>query len=159
MELEGVTSGAGELALPGVLMLDQVDVVRLQDQDQTDCADLCRGECVRWDWQQATHSCILDHRQDLRGVRMEEEKVRKTTERRGKPRRKTSKPARRTTKRPTSSTTVTTTLSSTDTTEKSQRKTGGKRKSGQRKQPVHSTKGKTLIVSEEIAEPREEAQE
>ena len=133
-------------------MLDQVAVVRLPGGDKDDCADLCRGECVRWDWQQDSHSCILDHRQDLRGVRVEEEKVRKTTERRGKPRRKTSKPARRTTKRPTSSTS---TVSSTGTSEKSQRKTGGKRKSGQRK-PVQSTKGKTLIVSEETAEAQEE---
>ena len=151
-------SGAGELALAGVLMLDQVDVLHLPAGDKADCADLCRGDCVRWDWQQTSHSCILDHRQDLRGVRQkQEEMVRKTTERRAKPNRKKSKPNRRTTKRTTSSTTsVTTTVTTPATTEKSQRKTAGKRKSGQRK-PAHSTKGKTLIVSEEIAEAQDEA--
>ena len=151
-------SGGGSLSLAGVLLLSQVEVLHLAGGEEAGCAALCRGKCLRWDWRQASHSCILDHRQDLRGVRQkQEEMVRKTTERRAKPNRKKSKPNRRTTKRTTSSTTsVTTTVTTPATTEKSQRKTAGKRKSGQRK-PAHSTKGKTLIVSEEIAEAQDEA--
>ena len=137
-------------------MLAQVDVLHLVGGSQADCADLCRGDCVRWDWRQVSHSCILDHREDLRGVKQEEEKVRKTTERRSKPKRKTSKPARRTTKNVSKTTTANTTkVSTTTTTEKSQKKIGGKRKSGQRK-PMHSTKGKTLIVTEETTEAQGE---
>ena len=152
-------SGGGSLSLAGVLLLSQVEVLHLAGGEEAGCAALCRGKCLRWDWRQASHSCILDHRQDLRGVRQkQEEMVRKTTERRAKPNRKKSKPNRRTTKRTTSSTaTVTTTVTTPATTEKSQRKTAGKRKSGQRK-PAHSTKGKTLIVNEEIAEAQDEAQ-
>ena len=154
-------SGAGDLSLAGVLMLDQVSVLHLAGGDKTHCAHLCRADCLRWDWQAVSQSCILDHRQDLRGVGQEEEKVRKTTERRPKPKRKTSKPSRRTTRRPASTTASTapvTPVSTQVSTEKSQRKTGGKRKPGQRK-PQQSTKGKTLMDSEEIAEVQQEAKE
>ena len=149
-------SGGGSLSLAGVLLLSQVEVLHLADGEEADCAALCRGKCLRWDWRQASHSCILDHREDLRGLsQQQEETVRKTTERRAKPKRKTSKPGRRTTKRTARTTTATTT---TATSEKSQRKTAGKRKPAQRK-PLHSSKGKTLIEGEEITLAEEEAKE
>ena len=149
-------SGGGSLSLAGVLLLSQVEVLHLAGGEEADCAALCRGKCLRWDWRQASHSCILDHREDLRGLsQQQEETVRKTTARRAKPKRKTSKPGRRTTKRTARTTTATTT---TATSEKSQRKTAGKRKPAQRK-PLHSSKGKTLIEGEEITLAEEEAKE
>ena len=149
-------SGGDSLSLAGVLLLSQVEVLHLAGGEEAGCAALCRGKCLRWDWRQASHSCILDHRQDLRGLsQQEEETVRKTTERRAKPKRKTSKPGRRTTKRTARTTTARTT---TATSEKSQRKTAGKRKPAQRK-PLHSSKGKTLIEGEEITLAEEEAKE
>ena len=66
-------SGAGELSLAGVLLLSEVDVLQLAGGDSAACGALCRGECERWDWRPASQSCVLDHRQDLRGVREEEE--------------------------------------------------------------------------------------
>ena len=141
-------SGAGELSLAGVLLLSEVDVLQLAGGDSAACGALCRGECERWDWRPASQSCVLDHRQDLRGVREEEEEpARKTTERRQKPKRKTSKPGRRTTKRTSSTTAATTKVTTAATSEKTQKKTGGKRKPAQRK-PLHSNKGKTLIAEE-----------
>ena len=154
-------SGGDSLSLPGVLLLSQVEVLHLAGGEEAGCAALCRGKCLRWDWRQASHSCILDHRQDLRGLsQQEEETVRKTTERRAKPKRKTSKPGRRTTKRTARTTTARTTTATTTTatSEKSQRKTAGKRKPAQRK-PLHSSKGKTLIEGEEITRAEEEAKE
>ena len=154
-------SGGGSLSLAGVLLLSQVEVLHLAGGEEAGCAALCRGKCLRWDWRQASHSCILDHRQDLRGLsQQQEETVRKTTERRAKPKRKTSKPVRRTTKRTARTTTARTTTATTTTatSEKSQRKTAGKRKPSQRK-PLHSSKGKTLIEGEEITGAEEEPKE
>ena len=99
VETSGVISGSGDQELAGVLILDQVSVLQLAEGQKEECADLCRGDCVRWDWRQADRSCILDHRQDLRGIMMEEDSAKKT-DRRAKPKRKSSRPPRRTTKRP-----------------------------------------------------------
>ena len=152
VEMSGVMSGAGDLSLPGVLILAEVEVLYLKGGGKESCAGLCQGTCLRWSWRQASHSCVLDHRQDTRGVTsLEVSQVK--TEKQVKPRKKLSKPTRRTTKRVSNTTTNTTTTitppptstTTTTTTASPNKKASGKKKFQQRKP---SPKKKPLLTEE-----------
>ena len=152
--MSGVMSGAGDLSLPGVLILAEVEVLYLKGGVKESCARLCQGTCLRWSWRQASHSCVLDHRQDTRGVTsLEVSQVK--TEKQVKPRKKLSKPTRRTTKRVSNTTSNTTTTitpppppsttTTTTTTASPNKKASGKKKFQQRKP---SPKKKPLLTEE-----------
>ena len=153
VEMSGVMSGAGDLSLPGVLILAEVEVLYLKGGVKESCAGLCQGTCLSWSWRQASHSCVLDHRQDTRGVTsLEVSQVK--TEKQVKPRKKLSKPTRRTTKRVSNTTSNTTTTitpppppstTTTTTTASPNKKASGKKKFQQRKP---SPKKKPLLTEE-----------
>ena len=141
-------SGAGDVSLDGVLMLSEVEIFYLERGDSARCGELCQGTCLRSSWRQEDRSCVLDHRQDTRGVPQLQETVK-----RAKPKRRVNGPRRKSTKRttsppPTTATTMITPTNATTTkspTANNPKKNISRKKTSKRKP---STKQKSLLSEE-----------
>ena len=104
VEVSGLMSGAGEVSLDGVLMLSEVEIFYLERGDSGVCVSLCQGTCLRSSWREEDRSCVLDHRQDTRGLTKLQE-----TAKRAKPKRRGTGPRRKSTKKQSPPTPTTTT--------------------------------------------------